>query len=71
MLEMIRRLYAVEEEARGREGQDRLRLRQSQSTPVLEQIRLWLLDQQAQVLPRSPIAGAIGYCLNQWPALTV
>lgn len=71
MLEMIRRLYAVEEEARGREGQDRLRLRQSQSMPVLEHIRLWLLDQQAQVLPRSPIAGAIGYCLNQWSALTV
>ena len=71
MLEMIRRLYAVEEAAGDREPQDRLRLRQSQSTPVLERTRLWLLDQQAQVLPRSPIAGAIGYCLNQWPALTV
>ena len=71
MLEMIRRLYAVEEEARDREGQDRLRLRQSQSTPVLEQIHFWLIEQQTQVLPRSPIARAIGYCLNQWPALCV
>jgi hypothetical protein len=39
------------------------------SAPILEQIRLWLIEQQAQVLPRSPIAGAIGYALNQWPAL--
>lgn len=71
MLEMIRRLYAVEAEARDREPPERLRLRQSQSAPILEQIRLWLIGQQAQVLPRSPIAQAIGYALNQWPALIV
>jgi len=66
MLEMIRRLYAAEELT-----QDRLVTRQSQSVPILEQIRAWLVEQQSQVLPRSPIAGAIGYALNQWPALVV
>ena len=71
MLEMIRRLYAVEKEAADRDPPDRLLQRQSQSTPILEQIRLWLSEQQAQVLPRSPIAEAIGYTLNQWPALVV
>jgi transposase len=71
MLEMIRRLYAVEKEAQDKTPPQRLHLRQSQSNPILEQIRLWLIAQQAQVLPRSPIAGAIGYCLNQWPALIV
>jgi transposase len=71
MLEMIRRLYAVEKEAADRDAPTRLLLRQSQSAPILEQIRLWLIEQQVQVLPRSPIAGAIGYTLNQWPALVV
>ena len=71
MLEMIRRLYAVEKEAADRDAPTRLVLRQSQSTPILEQIRLWLIEQQPQVLPRSPIAQAIGYTLNQWPALIV
>ena len=78
MLEMIRRLYAVEKEAADRDaptakGEPSLRLflRQSQSQPILEQIHLWLIEQQAQVLPRSPIAQAIGYTLNQWPALGV
>ena len=71
MLEMIRRLYAVEKEAADRDGPSRLLLRQSRSTPILEQIRLWLIEQQPQVLPRSPIAQAIGYTLNQWAALIV
>jgi transposase len=70
MLEMIRRLYAVEKEAADR-APTRLFLRQSQSTPILEQIHMWLIEQQPQVLPRSPIAQAIGYTLNQWPALVV
>ena len=71
MLEMIRRLYAVEDQAAEQQAQDRLALRQSQSMPVLKQIHLWLIEQQTQVLPKSPIAGAIGYCLNQWPALLI
>src|SRR5580658_4510009 len=71
MLEMIRRLYAVESEAAGCDAPTRLLLRQSQSAPILEQIRLWLIEQQTQVLPRSPVAQAIGYALNQWPALVV
>jgi hypothetical protein len=73
MLEMIRRLYAVEQEAQdgGAKPSGRLGTRQSQSRPLLEQIRSWLIEQQAQTLPRSPIAAAIGYCLNQWPALIV
>jgi transposase len=74
MLEMIRRLYAVEAEARDCPPRDRLLLRQSRSAPILEQIRLWLTSfgsGTGQVLPRSPIAQAIGYALNQWPALIV
>ena len=71
MLEMIRRLYVVEKEATERDAPTRQILRQSQSRPILEQIRLWLTEQQAQVLPRSPIAQAIGYTLNQWQALVV
>jgi len=71
MLEMIRRLYAVEESIRDKSPPERLCLRQAQSTPILEQIHLWLIEQQAQVLPRSPIAQAMGYALNQWPALLI
>jgi hypothetical protein len=35
----------------------------------LTALRQWLLAQQTQVLPKSPIAAAINYGLNQWEAL--
>ena len=68
---MICRLYALQIEAAGHDAPDSPAFAAMQSTPILEQIHLWLIEQQAQVLPRSPIAGAIGYALNQWPALVI
>ena len=37
--------------------------------PLLTSLRQWLLAQKEQVLPKSPIAAAINYVLNQWEAL--
>jgi transposase len=82
MLEMIRQLYAVEDEAARliatlpdatSEQADavRLDLRQRKSVPVLAKIKAWLDEQAKLVLPRSPIADAINYTLNQWEALCV
>lgn len=80
MLGMVRELYAVEDDAKAkiagltdatRERADVLRreLRQAQSVPILARIRGWLDTEKELVLPRSPMAGAITYTLNQWEAL--
>jgi transposase len=66
----VRRLYDVEDEAKKLSSAERLRLRQEKSVPLLQSFRQWLLAQKAQVLPKSPIAAAINYVLNQWAALT-
>jgi transposase len=66
----VRRLYDVEDEAKELSSAERLRLRQDKSVPLLASFRQWLLAQKAQVLPKSPIAAAINYALNQWEALT-
>ena len=82
MLEMIRQLYAVEEEAAKRiallpeatrEQKDEIRkeLRQNRSLPMLAKIKAWLDNEIKLVLPRSPMAEAINYMLNQWAALCV
>jgi transposase len=82
MLEMVRQLYAVEDEAAkliaaqpevtGAQADEvRRDLRQRKSVPVLEKIKAWLDEQAKLVLPRSPIADAIGYALNQWDALCI
>lgn len=80
MLSMVRELYAVEEQAAARiatlkdatgEQADAIgrELRQQKSLPVLARIRGWLEAERELVLPRSPMAAAITYTLNQWEAL--
>lgn len=70
MLALIAKLYAIESEAKGADDDTRLRLREERSVPMLVRIKAWLDDEQEVVLPRSPIALAIQYALNQWQALT-
>jgi transposase len=67
----VRQLYNVEDEAKNLSATERRRLRQEQSVPALDSFHQWLRAQKAQVLPKSPIATAINYVLNQWEALKV
>jgi transposase len=75
---LIKRLYAVEEqarslnvEARPLNVEARLQLRQSQSTPILRELHERLLNWKEQLVPKHPMAQAIGYALNQWQELNV
>src|SRR5439155_58293 len=47
----------------------RRQMRQDLAVPILEKFRAWLDAQRAEVLPKSPLGEAIGYALNNWPAL--
>jgi hypothetical protein len=71
LLAYIRLLYEVEREAKDRkmDSAQRLALRQEKSVPILTDIEDYLRREQPQVLPKSPIAEAIGYALNNWAAL--
>jgi hypothetical protein len=71
MLSLVRELYAVADQAKGLNEEARLELRRHQSVPILDRIRVWLDEESQVVLPRSPMASAIGYALNQWDALSV
>jgi transposase len=71
MLALVRELYAVEDEAKALDDAARLALRQEKSVPVLARIKTWLDAEREVILPRSDMATAIGYALNQWEALGV
>jgi hypothetical protein len=45
-------------------------LRQLQSQPILDKLRNYLVEIQAEILPKSPEARAVRYTLKNWPALT-
>ncbi|WP_406698649.1 IS66 family transposase [Singulisphaera sp. Ch08] len=47
----------------------RLRVRQERAVPVWESLEKWLKEERPQVLPKSPMGGAIGYMKNHWEAL--
>jgi transposase len=67
---LIAQLYRVEKQARTLSSEDRLRLRQLQSRPILDKLQDYLLEIQAEVLPKSPEGRAVRYTLKNWTALT-
>jgi transposase len=68
-LAYYRQLYELERAAKDFSDAQRLQMRQELSLPILEQFRQWLEARRPQVLPKSPMAEAIGYVLNNWAAL--
>jgi hypothetical protein len=69
----VKQLYAVEHEATGHDldAAARLVLRQQKSRPLLAAFQDWLDRQHREGVPKTPIADAVNYALNQWSALTV
>ena len=69
IIEMIRRLYEVEDRARPLDDAARRGLRQTEAVPILERLRDELDRLSAKLLPKSALAQAVTYALNQWQAL--
>ena len=71
ILEHIRGLYAIEREAKERQlsPEERKALRQERAPPILTTIKERIEEHLPKVLPKGPLAEAIGYTLNHWTAL--
>lgn len=74
MLALIAELYVIERKAinDGLDADEIKTLRQTYSKPIIQdQIKILLdrWDQDATILPKSPLRTAITYALNQWEAL--
>lgn len=67
---LIAQLYRFEEQGRPLTSEERLRLRQLQSRPILDKLHEYLLEIQAEILPKSPEGRAVRYTLKNWTALT-
>jgi len=70
-VDLIGQLFAVEKQAKAVSVAERLALRQTQSEPVLAELRHKLLTWKEQLLPKHPMAEAVNYTLSQWEELTV
>lgn len=72
--EVIRRiaeLYQIEDTLRGQPPDERKKVRQEQSKPKVEALKVYLETQLGRVSGKSTLAKAIRYVLNHWKGLTV
>jgi transposase len=69
----IAELYAVEKRAReaGMSADERQRLRQMESVPVLERLKSQIVALRQEVLPKSALGKACDYALRQWSRVEV
>ena len=67
----IGELYKTERDTQEMALTARLSMRQQHSRPVLEKLHHKLSDWKLQLLPKHPMADAMGYVLRQWKELTV
>lgn len=75
VLECLKHVYQVEAQARRQRlsPEERLRLHQEQSGPVMDQLQRWMQAQfdERRVEPNSSLGGAIAYMLKHWQKLTL
>jgi hypothetical protein len=64
----FRQLYLLEREWAELSDADRFAHRQARALPLLGKFRAWLDDLAPHVVPKTEIATAVGYALNQWEA---
>ena len=68
-LDRIGALYGIEAQARGRPPDERRRLRQQKSKPLLDDLHAWFAATKPKLSPKSDLAAAIRYALGRWMAL--
>jgi hypothetical protein len=63
-------MFAVEREINGLAPQERLRVRQERSRPLIVELQVWLREQRAKLSRNNDTTKAINYCLSRWDAFT-
>jgi len=64
----FRQLYMLERELADVSDDDRRTVRQQRALPILDEFKAWLDALAPTVVPKTEIAVAVGYALNQWEA---
>jgi transposase len=65
----IAELYQIEARLRGCPPDQRARIRQAESRPLVEAMKTWFEQELARISAKSSLAEAIGYALRHWKGL--
>jgi transposase len=67
----IDRIFDVERAICGKTAEERLAARQKRAAPLVAELEQWLREQRATLSRHTPVAKAINYMLNDWPAFAL
>ena len=68
-LEAVRRIDAIfdiEREINGSTAEDRLKVRQERSKPLVEELEVWMRKERGKLSRHNPVAKAMDYMLKRW-----
>lgn len=65
----IQKLYAIERKCKEMTNDERHTYRLDHAQPILEEFVKWLVREQTNTLPKSPIGKAIAYTIGRWEYL--
>lgn len=68
-IEMIRKLYEIEEAIKDKKIEERHQTRIEKSKPILDEFRKWLDDNMGRVPPQSQLGMALSYAHSEWSYL--
>lgn len=68
-LSYIQKLYAIERNIKDHPIDEKYRIRQLESKPIIDKIQEWMQKSLAQISPQAEIGKALHYLNNQWPSL--
>jgi hypothetical protein len=68
-LRFIQKLYAIERQVKDASPEERYRVRQDRSLPIVADLREWLDVSLGAVVPQSLTGKALAYLNGQWPKL--
>lgn len=72
-LEAVRRidaLFEIERTINGKGADERRRVRQEKSAPLVAELERWMREERAKLARANDIAKAIDYLLKRWPSFT-
>ena len=64
------KLYEIESRLKEETPDQKLKVRQAESVPLLSDFKCWLDGHYGTLLPKSPLGEAFGYAIRQWRSLT-
>ncbi len=70
-LRQIAAFYRIEADIRGLPAEERRKVRQERTRPLVEAFKLWVTERLTEIMTRSEMAEPLNYTLGHWEGLTV